>query len=100
MKVLVLSTLPDVYAFKHQPEAGCDFGDGHRRPAVLERRCVFGKDQTGKTHDRHHDRGKYAERRQDPGDISRLEKQIREEDRADTEEYRADVVRGETCMAR
>jgi hypothetical protein len=37
---------------------------------------------------------------QDPGDVSRLEKQVREEDRADAEEYRADVVRGETRIAR
>ena len=79
---------------KHQPETGCDFGDGHRRPTVLERRCVLRKDQTGKTDDCHHDRGKHAERRQDLGDISRFEKQVKKEDGADTEKYRADVVRG------
>jgi hypothetical protein len=33
-------------------------------------------------------------------DISRFEEQVTEEDRADTEEYRADVVRDETRMAR
>src|SRR5437867_1205378 len=75
---LLITTGLGLYRKQHQPEAGYDFGDGHRRPAVLERRCVFGKDQTAKTHDRYDDRRKYAERRQDPGNISRSEKQIEE----------------------
>jgi hypothetical protein len=97
---LLITTRLGLYRKQHQPDAGCDFGNGHWHPAVLERRRMFGKDQTAKTGDRHDDRGKHAERRQDPGDIPRFEKQVKEEDGADTEEYRADVVRGETRIAR
>src|SRR5467141_3831245 len=58
---LLIATGLGLYRKQHQPEAGCDFGDGHRRPTVLKRRRMLGKDQTAKTHDRHDDRGKYPE---------------------------------------
>lgn len=58
---LLITTGLGLYRKRHQPDAGCDFGDGHRRPTILERCCVFGKDQNAKQHDRHDDRGRHAQ---------------------------------------
>lgn len=60
----------DLHGKQHQPEAGGDFGEGHRGPAVLQRRCVFGKQETAETHNRNNGRGKYAEYGQRPGEVS------------------------------
>ena len=70
---------------EHQPEAGNDFGDGHWRPTVLQHRGALRKNQAAETDGSHRDRRKDTEPRERPGNISRLEKQVEEEQRADTE---------------
>src|SRR5215467_10435860 len=90
----LIATALGLYSKQHQVESSCHFGDGHQRKAdVLECRVLFRKDQIRKIEAYPVHRGKEAQRRQNSGDVPRLEKQIKEKAGAYAEKNTADVLR-------